>query len=366
MNSRISIQGMGTVGAFGCGIDAYESALESFSQGVCPKPASVEGMPVFLADDEPLKEFMPPRQLRRIDHFSRLALLGAFLALKDAGRLDAERIEAGRIEANRERMGVVVATGYGATATTFKFLDSLIDDGDVCASPTAFSSSVHNAAAAYLSMVLKAQGPSLTVSQFGVSVHSALLTAMVWLEEGRTESVLFGAVDQYCDVLGYCWRRFFGRPNPGGAKPLEFDRQTAIPGEGAAFFLLTKGEGRGPGYGFIASATMGNAKLSDWADRADPALPDSDAVILAADGHSACGPQYAEYAKAHNKLCLSPLYGSAPMGAAFDMAAAALAVKRKTIWNLGQNKNNLKQKPLEICCLKLEQAGGFGLVRING
>jgi len=357
MNSRISIQGMGTVGAFGCGIGAFESALESFSKGVCPKPARVDGMPVFLADDAPLKEFMPPRQLRRIDHFSRLALLGAFLALKDADRLEADQIDAGR-----ERMGVVVATGYGATATTFKFLDSLIDDGDVCASPTAFSSSVHNAAAAYLSMVLKAQGPSLTVSQFGVSVHSALLTAMIWLEEGRTESVLFGAVDQYCDVLGYCWRRFFGMPEPGGAKPLEFDRQSAIPGEGAAFFLLTKGEGHSPGYGFIKSATMGNAYLSSLAA---PAVPDSAAVILAADGHRACGPQYAEYAKAHNAFCLSPLYGSAPMGAAFDMAAAALAVKRKTLWNLGQNENNLMKEPLEICCLKLEQDGGFGLVRIN-
>ena len=63
---------------------------------------------------------------------------------------------------------------------------------------------------------------------------SALLT-LIEDEAGaeRVEQVLFGAVDEYCDVLGYCYNRFFDRGNETIMTPLVYHRQSAIPGEGA-------------------------------------------------------------------------------------------------------------------------------------
>ena len=64
--------------------------------------------------------------MRRIDHYIRMALLASFLALEDAGLLASKP----------DRMGIIVATGYGATCNTFDFQHSVITDSDPCGSPT--------------------------------------------------------------------------------------------------------------------------------------------------------------------------------------------------------------------------------------
>ena len=314
MNSQpMAIRGIGVVGGFGSGLHALEAAL----RGELPSPGQVafsnDGrevvLPAFLADTEPLAEFLPKKALRRIDHYSRLALLGASQALADAGREDFDL----------ERMGVVVASGYGATRTTFAFLDSVIDDGDRCASPTHFSNSVHNAAVAHISILLGITGPSLTVSQFEMSVPSALLSAATWLAEGRVDAVLFGGIDEYCDVLGYCWNHFFGSGDGGPIRPLELQRQSAILAEGAAFFVLTRADGAPSRYGTVQGIDIGHQSGQNL-PVADDAL-----LLLGVDGHRRCGSLYPRQIPAQaDVVSYSPLYGSLPVGPAFDMAIGAL------------------------------------------
>lgn len=226
---RMAIQGIGLSGGFGRGVEALRTALQTGT--VQPEHGSVERngttdtFPIYRASIEGLDEFFPKRALRRIDHFSKMTLLGACLALKDADLL----------EADRSRTGVVIATGYGALKTTFDFLDSYLDFGYACSSPTHFSNSVHNAAAAHVSMQFKATAPSLTVTQFEMSVSSALLTAQQWLAKGRVDQVLFGCIDEYCEVLRYCRKQFFAAGEQGPLQPFSFEQQSAVVGEGAAF-----------------------------------------------------------------------------------------------------------------------------------
>ena len=237
---RTAIRGIGVVGGFGCGADKLHSAL--ISRQNTPQTVRVKAngreidMPVFLCDTTPLEGFIRKRALRRVDHYSSMAVLGSYLALEDAGMP----------QNNHQKMAVVIATGYGATRTTFSFLDSIFADGDACASPTLFSNSVHNAAAAHIAILLKASGPNLTVSQFELSVPSALLSACRWLEDKQIDAVLFGGVDEYCDVLGYSWQRFFGSTQNTCIEPLNWDLQSAVAGEGSAFFLLTRDDGDQP------------------------------------------------------------------------------------------------------------------------
>jgi len=362
--TRISIQGVGVVGGFGCGVEDLARALATGTvptAAVSPIPGDeVFKLPVYLADPAPLEAFLPKRAVRRIDHFSRLALLGAHLALKDASLL----------EADPQRMGVVIATGYGATRTTFSFLDSVIDDGDPCASPTHFSNSVHNAAAAHVAIQLGAAGPSLTVSQFEMSVPSALLAARQMLEEGRVERVLFGAVDEYCAVLGYCWERFFGADVSRTIEPFDFSRQTPIPGEGAAFFVLGGPGGTDPRYGFLDGPVLGN--LSGGL----PAISGQPVFFLGADGHRRCGTPYVEVVPAGAPVAAySPLYGSLPIGPAFDLAIAALAVRDGRFFAppCASIETDL-WKPIgaedldgrAVCCLKTDATGGYGFFEVVG
>lgn len=317
-------------------------------------------LPVYICDTSPLETFINKRALRRVDHFSKLAALGSFLALEDAGVLQDDH----------QKLAIVVATGYGASRTTFSFLDTAFDDGDACASPTLFSNSVHNAAAAHVSILLKAKGPNLTVSQFEMSVPSAMMTACQWLEDKVVDAVLFGGVDEYCSVLGYCWQRFFGPDPAARMKPLEWGDQSAIIGEGSAFFLLTRDEGDKPKYGFITDIQIGHVR------KYKPQSPEDACLFLGADGQKSSAIHYAQHIPhGTHSAVYTPLYGSFPAGFAFDMAIAGLSIQERTIYATPEHAGNNSGLKIfwdeqrlaseQICCLKFSCKGEFAMITMS-
>lgn len=364
LRTRIAVNGIGAVGGFGCGVNDLEKSL---SDRVC-QPGKVEiisgegviELPVFNAETQRLESYVPKRALRRVDHFSRIAVLGGYLALEDAGYA----------ETSSGNMGIVVASGYGAAQTTFGFLDTIIEAGDGCASPTFFSNSVHNAAAAQLSIFSRATGPNITISQFEMSVPSALVTACQLLAEKMVDFVLFGGVDEYCSVLGYCRHRLFPNEKPEGMAPLHLNQQSAIVGEGSAFFLLSRPEDSISPYCFITNIIFGNLRCEDVS------LPPEAFLILGADGHKCCGRHYAEQIPCGSRVAVyANLYGSLPIGPAFDMAIAALSLKSGEIfgvprqagenpkWQVIHHGEKLNREP--IYCVKFNENGDFGFIALE-
>lgn len=356
---QIAVRGIGVTGGFGCGVADLTAALESgvgrITGITVPSAHGPLHLPAFRADTERLDDFVPKRNLRRIDHYSKMGLLGAYMALADGGMLGTDL----------SRLGVVVASGYGATATTFAFLDSIISDGDICASPTHFANSVHNAAAANISIMLGAKGPSLTVSQFDMSVPSALVSARQWLAEGRVDAVLFGAIDELSDLIGYLWHRQHSPLRPGAISPLDTGEESSIPGEGAAFLLLTRKDDR-PAYCTIDSVNMGSlyeGKLS---------IPDNALLLLGADGRKELGDRYRAAVPGHSRVaCYAPIYGSMPAAAAFDLATAALILQNGRIYPIpgaaGCNMDGIAA-PLEatqICALRLAGTNEYATVTLT-
>ncbi|HMB14666.1 MAG TPA: beta-ketoacyl synthase N-terminal-like domain-containing protein [Pelovirga sp.] len=358
---RLAIQGIGITGSFGAGVDALRTALQS--RTVAPQQLSVDhhdgvsdSFPAYRATTTGLERFLPKRELRRIDHFSKMTLYAAHLALEDAELL----------EADRSRTGVVVASGYGPLKTTFNFLDSYLDFGYSCSSPTHFSNSVHNAAAAHVSMQLKLTSPSLTVTQFEMSVASALLSARQWLEEGRVDRVLFGATDEYCEVLRYCRRHFFADGEQGPLRPLDLDAQTAMVGEGAVFMVLERADNRAA-YAAIDSVILGNHAVVPLE------LPPAAVVVAGADGHRQCGRWYAEIIGDQPVVACSPYYGSFPAAAGFDLAAAALMMRDQQLYagpqdaaaNLHESAFLPADEDTKLAGLKCGPGGDYGLICLS-
>ena len=362
---RAAIRGIGVVGGFGSGVEKLSQTLSSGKRA--PKLTTlsfqkrVVEMPVYLCDTAPLDAFINKRALRRVDHFSRIAVLGSFLALADADMLQADHTN----------FAVIVATGYGASNTTFSFLDSAMDNGDACASPTLFSNSVHNAAAAHISILLKSGGPNITISQFEMSVPAAVSAACQLLENSKVDAVLLGSVDEYCSVLGYCWKRFF-EPDPAVImKPLEWQTQSAIIGEGSAFFLLTRDDGDKPKYGFITDVQI------DHLGKSKPRSRDDAFLFLGADGQKKAAAHYAQHVPPATQAAVySPLYGSFPTALAVDMAIAAVSFREGRIYatpsQAGENsglKIFKKEQRLDyeqICCLKFSCNGEYAIITIAG
>ena len=298
----ITVQGIGVVGGFGCGVQALAEALERE-----PAPA-----PERRADPAPLDRFVPRRAQRRLDPLARITALAAFLALEDAG-LDP---------ADHGRLGLVVASGHGATGTTLALIDSILEGGDACTSPIHFAGSLHNAPAAHLAILLGARGPCLSVSQLRLSAASGLLAARLWLDQGRVDRVLVGCVDELSPLSAYLWTRQGELERPLGP--------AGVPGEGAAFFLLSaRAEAQAP-YALLEEVLLGRGPV--------PEPPAQELLLLDGGADDLPGRR------------LLPLWGSTPVGPAFDLAAAALLLRSGAAGR--------------ACCLARGDEGEFGLVRL--
>ena len=356
---RIAVKGIGVTGGFGCGVAELAAALEGgvgrVAELTVPSAQGLLQLPAFRAETERLEEFVAKRALRRIDHYSKLGLLGAYLALADAGLLGSDL----------SRLGVVVASGYGATATTFAFLDSIISDGDICASPTHFANSVHNSAAANISILLGAKGPSLTVSQFDMSVPSALVSARQWLAEGRVDAVLLGAIDELSDLIGYLQERRRGPRHARSISPLATGEESSIIGEGAAFLLLTR-EDEGRAYCTIDTVDTGSRYGGSIS------LPDDALLLLGADGRRELGGRYRATVPAGSRVaCYAPLYGSMPAAVAFDLAAAALILQKGAAYPIpgaaccDMDGEALPLETSRICALKLAGENEYAAITLS-
>lgn len=337
----MAIEGIGVVGAFGAGVTAFRDALRCpmVAPSAVPVRAGSETvtLPVYRADTTGLEEFFGKRELRRIDHYSKMALFAASLAKKDAG-----------LHESGGSTALIVATGYGPHRTTFAFLDSFLAGGDTLSSPTQFASSVHNAAAGYLSILLNENGPCLTVSQFDMSIPSALATAWCWLSEGRVDTVLLGGLDEYSDILGYCWYRLFGTGSD--MQPLQFERQSAVPGEGSVFFVLSRKLERAR-YGCITGFDSGFITTPSFS------IPETGSLLIAADGHRDTGSRYARCIPPGRSVrCHSAIYGSIPTGTAFDIAAAGIDVQLGS--SIGPSE--------PIYCIRLGRQDDFSIVKVEG
>jgi 3-oxoacyl-[acyl-carrier-protein] synthase II len=339
---KMAIRAIGAVGGFGCGVDALTSALK----GRPPAPDSIDLATIhgaqrvqgLRADPSPLRDFVPVRVMRRMEHHIRIALLAAFDALGDAER---------RGVGDRGRLGIVMATGYGATCNSFDFQHLATASEDFSGSPTQFSNSVHNAAAAYLSIALEENGPNHTVSHYDLSVPMALTVAGQWLAEDRVDSVLVGAVDEFSKAQAYTWQQRVTK-NPAAAS------LPAI-GEGACFLLLSRivdganngnfsaianavGAAREAGAACEASANANAVGAYATIDAVGigrqpaanhlPNLPKTDLYLIGADGFGSRDKDYAAVLPANCRAKAYPqIYGVLPVGMAFDVAIASLSLE---------------------------------------
>jgi hypothetical protein len=123
---------------------------------------------------------------------------------------------------------IVTGTAYGCLADTGVFLSKMIAQGEEMLPPTAFIQSTHNTVGGQIALMLQCHGYNNTFVHGGHSFESALLDAMLLLQEDGdgVSNVLVGAVDEMTDISHAILSRF------------GLYRHTQA-GEGAAFFLLT-------------------------------------------------------------------------------------------------------------------------------
>ncbi len=301
MDGLMNVVGIGVISANGRGINSHK---ESLSRGWVPP----SGKLAYCVSAESLNDKLVLKEMRRADRFSKMAALAAWDAVQDSG-IDLDEL--------KSSLGIIVATAFGAHATTFRFLDDILDYGDDNVSPTAFSNSVHNAAGSYIASILGNQGPVLTMTQLVASFHQALILAESWIKEGRCRNVLVGSVDEYADVMEYICSRKLTIAEDGKIRPFLFTKMPAsVPGEGSSFFLVTD-QNSPKKYASIS------ALYDDNVQEPDMLILDCDGMVGSEEGYRAIG---------QTKSLISsyvPIFGSMLTISSFNCAAAALMIKEQ-------------------------------------
>ena len=341
----MKILGIGIIFSQGVGVSTLEKALCNGwlkpSEIDVPRTDGVKRL-VYQVDLDTVPDRTLLKKIRRADKLSKMSLLAASDALDNSGIANI----------NLKKTGIILATALGAHVTTFDFLDGILDYGDNAVSPTTFSNSVHNAAASYVSSSLNIQGPTLTVTQFRFSFQSALQLAQTWLDQGRCDYLLVGAVDQYGDVLGYISEQKLITANDGRIKPFVFKPTCQAPGEGAVFFLL----GRDPAEKTYCSVdAVYTGYDPDCGKPVDINIIDADGMLQDESGYLSSlttDIQTAAY---------SPLFGSMMIGGAFNLAAAALMLKQQI-----QYASPVLDNPHGLLLLDKTGPAQIGLIRSIG
>ena len=347
-----SILGMGSVSALGCGIETLREGLLSERQPNIVKrelmtASGTKTLPVYSSTVEGLDRFIPRNKLRRTDRFLQMGLLSSYLAIEESG-LEIK---------DKNRVGIIFGTGYGPLQTSFNFFDTLIDDGDKCASPTMFANSVHNSLVSNVSIALKIEGPCQTLTCFDMTTAAVFSTASNWIESGIVDYVLAGVGDEYCEVRGYA-SLLSGSDEEKTLSPMNFKDCTYLPGEGFVAFLLGRGESN-KGYGKIDSVNSGTIKDLD--------LKGANAHFLAANGNSRTGPYYDQLNRQDvPAFTYSDLYGGMPVGHGFDVAIAALSLKEGTLYSPQDRSGTSSVSDLTtIGCIQCDDNGNGSIISVS-
>jgi len=221
------ISGLGIISTLGKGIDNNISALLG-PQPVLKKLKFINNdfyeVNAFTVDDNILKESLLLKKVRRADRFTKIAILSVNEALADYKTRSRSEIEASKTTA-------ILSSSFGPHATTFKFLDGLLEFGEIGVSPTDFSHSVHNAALSYIVQLLNLKCRTLSVSNFLFPFHNSLLTAFSILCKTDVEQVILCFCDEITCILGAIFKNGFYRDNAA---------EMPILGEGGVTLILSK------------------------------------------------------------------------------------------------------------------------------
>jgi 3-oxoacyl-[acyl-carrier-protein] synthase II len=222
--SAVVITGRGVVSSVGEGADAFFEALLSKRSGIA------DGMGACV-DFDP-ESAMSPKEARRSDRYTQLAVAAATQAVEEAGLPDG---------IDPERLGVIVGTGVGGLVTLQAECQAWLEGGDRAVSPHFVPMMMPNAAAGTIAIKLGARGPGFSVSSACATGGHAIGEALRMIDRGEADAVIAGGTE--AALTGLCiaaFRRMGALSREGVSRPFDAERDGFVMGEGAAVLLLER------------------------------------------------------------------------------------------------------------------------------
>jgi 3-oxoacyl-[acyl-carrier-protein] synthase II len=216
---RVAITGFDVVASCGIGRDA-------FWRGLLSAPPDGERR---VKDFDPLPYFDNPKDARRADRFTQLALCAAHGAIEMAG-------DPGY---NPLRKGVVIATGVGGLDTLEEQIWTFHEKGPRRVSPFLVPMMMCNAAPASVSMRYGWQGPCENVVTACAASNNAIINAARLIMWDICDAVMTGGSEAAMTPVGMQgFQNMTAMSNRGISQPFDVNRDGFVITEGAGVFVL--------------------------------------------------------------------------------------------------------------------------------
>lgn len=298
----VAVTGIGVVTPIGVGTDKFWDNLIAGVSGAGPVTRfDASEQPVRIAaeaSDFDVTDFMSPRDAKRCDRFTQMALAAATLAHADAGE---------GAFANPVRVGVVVGTGIGGMETIEAEHRSLLANGPRRVSPFMVPMLMPNAAAGNIAMTYGFTGPNFAVVSACASGAHAIGEACRLIDSGACDVVLAGGSESALTPLAFAAFTRMGalsarNDDPTTAsRPFDADRDGFVFGEGAGILVLERADlALRRGADVIASITgYGAAADAFHLTQPDPEGAGAQAAMAAALHAAGRLPEEVDYVNAH-------------------------------------------------------------------
>jgi len=234
---RVVVTGLGATTPLGADVPSTWAALLEGKSGVreLSEPWAEASNVKFAARVavEP-SEIMERVELRRLDRSEQFALIAAREAWSDAGSPDVDK----------ERLGVVVASGIGGVITILDQYDILKEKGPRSVSPHTVPMLMPNGPAANIGLELQARAGVHTPVSACASGAEAIGYAMEMIRNGRADIVVTGGVEAAIHALpiaAFASMKALSTRNDSperASRPYDVDRDGFVLGEGGGILVL--------------------------------------------------------------------------------------------------------------------------------
>ena len=237
---RVVVTGIGAVTPLGESAAEFWEGLKAGRSGVGPMTlADPTDYPCRIAGEvtgfDP-ERYVEKREARRLARFSQLAVAAAAEAMAMAG-LSAANVDA-------ERIGVYLGNGNGGFPTIDESMRVLVERGGMRMSPFFFPMILPNMAAANVSRVFGARGPSSTITTACAASTQSIGDAAEVIRRGAADVMIAGGAEAGISQLGlagFCVMRALSTRNDdpeGASRPFDAGRDGFVPAEGAGILVL--------------------------------------------------------------------------------------------------------------------------------
>lgn len=301
---RVVISGMGVISPVGNDLEAFWESLKAGRSGITRYTAfDSEKFDSKIAGEvrgfEPARYFKTPKDVKRTDRYTQLAVAAAKMSLDDSG-LDLASTDL-------DRAGVMIGSGVGGLQTMEDQVTKMALKGPDRTSPFMIPMMISNMASGFISMEHGLRGPNMAIVTACATANHCMGEAWRIIKFGDADVMLTGGSEACIvpvGIAGFCAMRALSTRNDEperASRPFDKDRDGFVMGEGAGVIILEEYEHakkRGAkiycelaGYGLTADAYHMSAPL--------PGGEGASRCMGMAMKHAKVNPEDIDYINAH-------------------------------------------------------------------